>query len=154
MQSLQAANPSPSARNEIPEVLLYLYYSQNLMKFESIFLMLFSNVWIMLCRIFSLQVIPHSFQQLVDGRRICLTEQVTACNSILMQWYECHISTKKLILDKNINLKYEHVSCQQSLAAYPNSPKPKNPFDFDDDRFQVQAATVSINGLFSFTNLT
>ncbi|KAH6835875.1 hypothetical protein C2S53_012557 [Perilla frutescens var. hirtella] len=27
------------------------------------------------------------------------------------------------------------------LSAYPNPPKPKNPFDTDDDRFQVQAAT-------------
>lgn len=27
------------------------------------------------------------------------------------------------------------------LAAYPNPPKPRNPFDTDDDRFQVQPAT-------------
>ncbi|XP_057799546.1 probable ADP-ribosylation factor GTPase-activating protein AGD9 isoform X2 [Salvia miltiorrhiza] len=32
---------------------------------------------------------------------------------------------------------------QQPAAAYQNPPRPRNPFDIDDDRFQVQAATLS-----------
>lgn len=147
VQALEAANPSPSARKEIPEVLICFISIQ-----------LSSNKNILTIRRFLFE----SF--FVDAGSFQLGFSLV-CSCWMASWSRlwcaipssCH-GMYNAISKKSFTRLHQskHVSFQQHVATYQNPPRPKNPFEIDDDRFQVQAPTVSIYKLsffFSHSNL-